>query len=163
MDSLYEIKNEYLEAFSNIHINDETGEVEGLEKLKELKGNLDEKVENTVLWIKSQEALAESIKKEEGSFKARRETIERKVERTKDFLRSVLIEADMRKFETARAKVSFRSSTSVCIVNKEAIPSEYKVVETAINIRKGAIREAIKNGVVVPGAELVSKENIQIK
>ena len=57
--------------------------------------------------------------------------------------------------------VSYRKSTAVEITDLDALPFAYTVTE--IKPDKERIAAALKNGETVPGAELVERNNIQIK
>jgi hypothetical protein len=66
--------------------------------------------------------------------------------------------------ETDFIKLSFRKSESVQIVDENLIPADFwavKIPEATVD--KTAIKEAIKGGLEVPGAEIKVSQNIQIK
>ena len=65
------------------------------------------------------------------------------------------------KVEVGLHKLSLRSSTAVSITDETAIPAEYIIVETKID--KMRIKEALKNGATIPGAELQTNTSIQIR
>lgn len=65
------------------------------------------------------------------------------------------------KVDVGLRKLSLRSSTAVNITDETAIPAEYIIVETKVDKMK--IKEALKNGVVIDGAELVTNKSIQIR
>lgn len=163
MASLYEIKNEYLNVLNNIEFDEETGEILNLEELEEMESAFDEKTEAVALYIKEQVALAEAIKAEEKSLYERRKRMENKSERLKTYLAESLVEVGRDKFETPKCKLSFRKSTSVEIPDESLIPKEYLKETITYNPDKTLIKEDIKNGVIVEGASLVEKRNLQIK
>ena len=61
------------------------------------------------------------------------------------------------------ASVSFRASELTVIDDESEIPEEYIVVKTTTAPDKTKIKNAIKAGVVIPGAHIESKRNIQIR
>jgi hypothetical protein len=67
------------------------------------------------------------------------------------------------KFESSRNFISWRQSDEVQVIDETKIPIEYKTEKTEVCICKNDIKKAIKAGAVVAGAELVYKNNIQIK
>ena len=67
------------------------------------------------------------------------------------------------KFETAKVKLSFRASEAVEITDQNEIPKDFLVEKVTVAPDKAAIKAAIKNGIYIPGAEIVRKENLQIK
>jgi hypothetical protein len=68
------------------------------------------------------------------------------------------------KIETPTRKLSFRKSESVVITDETLIPLGLKdFVPATFTPVKDAIKRAIKSGEEVPGAQLVTKMNLQIK
>ncbi len=58
--------------------------------------------------------------------------------------------------------ISWRKSRSVNITDEKALPAIYLIAQDP-KIDKAGINEALKNGLTVTGAELTTKNNIQIK
>jgi CxxC motif-containing protein len=94
-------------------------------------------------------------------------TLKEKAERRKELFKQRLSEAmqqfGVEKITTPLLKLSFRKSESVEITGDENIPEEYFDVKMVSTISKTRIKEAIKAGEIVKGAELVVKQNLQIK
>jgi len=134
---------------------------EALKFLDELKLSKTEKVENCVSLLKNWEALEVAIKAEETALKARRESLERRAEWLKNYLSFCLQPGE--KFETARCKVSWRKSESVQILDESKVPLEYTEEVVTRKVNKALIKDAIKNGADIPGAELIKKNNLVIK
>lgn len=65
------------------------------------------------------------------------------------------------KVEVGLRKLALRMTTAVNITDETAIPAEYIKVETSID--KMRIKEALKSGEVITGAELVTNQSIQIR
>lgn len=153
--NIYEINKEIMGC-----IDLETGEIINFERLKELKLEKNEKIENIALWIKNLNAESEAIKEEIKALSERKERKEKKLEQLKEFLSNIL---ENQKFETARVAISYRKSASLNILDEAKIDKQFikEVITTSID--KMAIKEAIKAGQVVEGAEIVEKQNIQIK
>ena len=145
MANLYEISKAYLDALENLEA-DENGEI-NLLPLEEVNAELNTK----------------SIKDEEANLMARRKAYENKAENLKEYLSSCMQFVGASKFETAKVKLSFRASESVEIRNMDEIPSDFMVEKVTVAPDKTAIKAAIKNGILIPGAEIVRKENLQIK
>ena len=152
--TIYEIDEQIIGC-----INTETGEFDE-EKYNELQLTREAKVENICLWYKELGATAKAISEEIDSLTERKKSLERSQDRL-----SYLIEYALQgeKFETGKVKCSWRKSTSVEITDEWAIPEAYKVEKITKTISKAAIKEAIKNGEAVPGAELVEKNKVQVK
>ena len=143
-----------------MHIDEETGEVFLPEDLDLLNIERDEKIEGIALYVKNLKAEADAIHTEIDSLKDRAESKKKKAERLAQYLSSVLCG---KKFETAKASLSFRKSSVVQINNELLVPEEFMKVKTEKKPDKSAIANRIKCGEFVPGCELVEKNNLQIK
>lgn len=150
--NLYEINEEMLNC-----IDAETGEVDTA-KLDELTMLRDEKLENIALWIKDLKAEAEALKAEKQAFAARQSAAEHRAESLKNYLTGFL---HGEKFKTTRCAISFRKTESVKITNELELPPEFTSVE--IKADKNAIKQAIKSGQTVTGAEIVEGISCSVK
>lgn len=147
-------------------VDAETGEVVDFDKLDELTMAREEKLENIALYIKALKAEAAAIREEEKSLAARRKVKENKVERLREYLSRAL---DGQPFETARVALSFRSSQAVKVTDNVALLDfledgyddclSYK----APTVRLDGVKLLIKRGVDVPGAEIETRNNLQMK
>ena len=152
---LYEIDQAILDC-----IDDETGEVIDLERLNLLAIDRQTKIDNIISWYKELDADAAAIDHEVRALKERQNQKINKSDSLKQWLSAVL---DGAKFESSRNFISWRKSDEVCIMDEKKIPDEYKNERLEVSINKADIKKAIKNGCVVEGAELIYKNNIQIK
>lgn len=154
MASLYEINNEILSC-----IDSETGEIIDVEQLAELQMQRDEKIEAVALWYKNLMADAAAYKAEKDSFADKERIAKNKAESLKAYLRDALA-GD--KYKSTRVSISFRKSDSTIIDDILQLPARFlKPVEPEAD--KTAIKAAIKNGEVVEGAHIESKQSILIK
>lgn len=153
--NLYEIDREILSC-----IDAETGEILDLERLETLQMERGQKLENIALWIKNLKAEAAALKAEKDAFAEREKQAKAKIESLSAYLTDAL---GGQKFSTSRVAVSFRSSEAVEIVDETAIPKEYIREKIETTPDKTAIKEAIKSGVAIAGAQLVKNQNLQIK
>ena len=116
------------------------------------------------MFIKNLDADVLAIKEEEKKLADRRKVKENKAKSVKQFLSDYLQIEEIKKFETARIKLSFRKSESVNVtVAAEKLPSEYYKEKTEYTADKIEIKKALKAGVEIAGAELVESNNLQIK
>ena len=143
-----------------MHIDEETGEVFLTEDLDLLNIERDKKIEGIALYVKNLKAEAEAIHAEIDRLKSRAESKKKKAERLTQYLSFVLCG---QKFETAKTSLSFRKSSVVQINNELLVPEEFMKVKTEKKPDKTAIANRIKCGEIVPGCELVEKNNLQIK
>lgn len=88
---------------------------------------------------------------------------ENAVERLKMTLQGAMECFGVLELKTPTLKVSFRKSESVLITDISELESRFIRVKTTKEPDKTSIKEAIKNGESVLGAELVTKNNIQVK
>lgn len=141
----------------------ETGELTcDLDQLDALMMERDEKLEGLALYVKNADAEAKAIREEEKALAERRRSLENKAERAKGFLAEQLAGE---KFSTPKVAVSYRKSEQVEV--SMAFFTE-KSNERFLRFRdpeadKTAIKNALKAGETVPGAELVSKMNMSIR
>lgn len=161
MATLYEISQDILNCVSVEEglINIETGEVIDAEKLAELKMERGQKIRNIALWIKNLRADVKAYKEEKDVFYARQKAAENKMAQLENYLAHVL---DGEKIKEKEYSISWRKSKSVNISNEKNIPKEY-LIEQEPKVNKTLISKDLKNGVDIPGAELVENMNIQIK
>lgn len=139
---------------------DENGEVIDFEKLMNLQMERNQKCENIACWIIDLNAEAKAIKEQEGILAERRKAAEAKSERLKEYLMYAL---QGEKLKTGKVSIGYRRSIAVDISDESEIPDDYTVVKTTTQPDKAAIKEALKNGEVIPGCSLVERCSIQIK
>lgn len=131
---------------------------EAIHTLDDLKMARETKLENCGLVYKSLTAEAKALREEEIALAERRRRKESNAERLKAYIDNSLAGEGL---ETARIKYSYRKSTSVQINDEAELPSDYWKVQATPD--KTKLRDALKSGVLVPGAELVTNQNLQIK
>lgn len=155
---LYEI-DEQIEQL----INPETGEIEDFEAFQNLQMEREQKIENIALWIKNLDAEASAINAEKQKLDERETVLKNKAKRLKNYLLNIL---DGDKFTTARVAISYRKSSAINVSNKFlewAKVNAKQFVKAKYDVDKTAIKDALNSGQAVEGAELVYKQNIQIK
>ena len=162
--TIYEIDSRIAEL-----LDPDTGELLDYEAFAALQMEREAKIENMALWYKDLFAEAKTIRDEEKALSERRKHAESKAERLKEYLDIALAGQS---YKTPRVSVSYRKSTALEIA-EEDIPTVIEELETcglenciqyqAPKISKTELTKAIKAGAVVPGAELVEHNNIQIK
>ena len=160
--NLYEIDNRITEAFEAA-IDPETGEIvnaEAYKALNSLQIAFEQKAEGVLLWIKNLLADAEALKKEKQAFEARQRAAENKAESLKRYISGVLAGE---KFSTDRVSVTWRKSVRVEFSGDvRSLPVEC-IREKDPEVRKDELKKILKAGAVVPGAQLVTDQSIQIK
>ena len=157
MATLYEI-NERLINFE-FEIDEETGEILNADELEKIELEKQEKIENVALWIKNLKSDAEAYKKERDSFARKEQVAKNKVESLKEYLTAAL---NGDKFKTDRVTISYRASDKVEIKDESKIDESWLIPQPP-KVDKVGIKEALKRGEVIKGAELVHSNNIQIR
>lgn len=152
--NLYEIDQEIMNC-----VDMETGEIIDPARLDELQMDRDTKIENIACWIKNLYADAEAFKTEKQSFADRQKAAENKAESLKKYLTNYLAG---QKFSTPKVAISFRKTSSVNVTDISQLPEEFlKFADPTPD--KTAIKNAIKAGTAVTGAEIVEGQSISIK
>lgn len=141
----------------------ETGELLcDMEQLEAVLMERDTKIENIALYIKNKTAEAEAIKAEKLALEKRQKSAANKAERAKGFLEEYL---KGQKFSTPKVAVSYRKSeqveVSMAFFTEESNERFLRFKDPEAD--KTAIKNALKAGETVPGAELVSKTNMILK
>lgn len=157
--NLYEIEQEIMSC-----VDMETGEIVDVEKLDALVMERDTKIENIALWVKNLEADAKAYKEEKDSFAQKQKVAENKARSLREYLSNFLAGAV---YKSTRVNVTFRVSKSVDVFDMNALMryecSEHYLKYSEPTADKTAIKDAINNGVNIPGCQIVEKSNIQIK
>lgn len=156
---LYEIPTE-IDAL----IDPETGEITDVEKLTELVNRFNNGVEWLALEVKNSLAEADALKKEKDAFAQREKVASNRAKNLKNYLTYLL---NGEKFKTDKVAISWRRSEQVQVDEENFLPwakehnayLRWKEPE----VDKTALKEAFKQGIEVPYAELVENQSIQIK
>lgn len=157
--NLYQIESEMLNCIS---YDPDTGEVIGIDeaKLEALTQAREEKLENTILWVKNLESDLVALKAERDAFDKRIKQTSKLIDSLKHYLTFSL---KGEKFSTAKCQITFRNSEQVVIPDETKLPKKWMTKTIAYKPDKTAIKSALKSGFKVRGAELMTKLNPQIK
>lgn len=169
--NLYDISDALLTTIE-YGIDTETGEVLDGEALQRqidgLKMELNDKLINIACFIKNLDAESEAIKNEKQKLAQRQKACENKAEWLRryidNYLKSVVGEDKINKFKLSdpRAVIGYRKSQAVNIKDEDAIPTEFRIPQPD-KIDKTKIKDAIKAGKDVSGAEIITNVNLSIK
>lgn len=140
-------------------VDTETGEILTIEALEQLQMDRAEKIEGCLLVIKNKTAEAEAIDMEIKRLSERKKALENKVKWIREYVGYSL---NGEKFSTARVAVSYRKSESVEITcATDELPEEFRKITYTPD--KTNLKKALKDGAEIPGVQLVTKNNMQIK
>lgn len=165
--TLYEIKEQYLQALESLQIDDETGEIIGGEYIANLQSEFAEKAENVGLYIKNLKADVNALGNEIQALTARKRETEKRVEWLRSYLYNVMKETGNNKISTSKISMYFKKSQKLqcnadfvkwCKGNRDDL-LRYSEPE----LDKMKIKEEIKNGAVFDGAWIEQGENIIIR
>lgn len=154
MMKLYEINQEILAC-----IDMETGEIIAPEKLEALQMDKHEKLRNIAFVALNAAADAKAYEEQEKKFAARKRSAKATVEWAKATLAA---ELGGKKMKEAEFTISYRKSEAVEVADEAAVPDEFRIPQPD-KIDRAALKAALKNGAVIAGAQIVERQNIQIK
>ena len=163
MRPIYEIDQEILDC-----VDMETGEILDVEKLDALQMEREQKLEGVALWVKDLRAEADAVKAEADKPNARKRALDNKVTALKSWL---LIAMDGGKLKTPRCNVYPTHSQRVAVADEKKLIEFLQTLEDPEKfltfkdpeLRKDEIKKALKDGTIIPGAELETTESVVIK
>ena len=171
--TLYEINAQFTEAIELYEngvdevVDTETGEVKSLaDVLAELNMSREQKIENTVRYIKNLRADSESARAEAANLIERADRFDKKAEQLEAYLLSQL--GDCKKMETPLYTLKVRTSKSTCCpTDEEAIqrlPRGFWNIKTTVKVTpdKKAIKAALEKGEKLEGCSIVENKRLSI-
>lgn len=160
---LYEINEELRSIMEDFVVDEETGEIIGeidYEKIQALQLERKEKLENIALYVKELKSEVDALKSEAKKLSERAKVKENKIRGLSNYVDFILKGMGTNKFETSRVLISYRKS-EVVEVEENKLPKKYMKVELSPD--KIEIKKLLKSGMVIKGAHLVKRQNLQIK
>lgn len=168
--NLFEIDAAIMAAF-DAAVDQDTGEIldeEALKAFDQLNVDRSTKIENIACWIRNLESDANELKEQKMIFATRQAAAERKRDSLKRYLTQVMAGE---KFETPRVSIRWRKSEGVEIDDEASFVNQIETTDLADElltyqapkINKTAVKDALKQGLSLPGARLETRQNIQIK
>ena len=157
MATLYELTGIYQQIY-DMDMDDETKQ-DTLESI-DWTEDYENKVENYIKVMKNLDADIEARKNEIDRLKKLNDADKSKKERMKSDLATSMELTGHEKVDTTLFKVSFRKSEAV-EVDDFLLPETYKVATWKAD--KKRLKEDLKNGLEILGAELVERKNLSIR
>ena len=131
--------------------------------LDEVGEQLEEKAENIAKLIKTLEVEVNGYKTEEKRLADRRKTLENRITGLKSYIDAAMKATGKKKFKGQLFSFNIQKNPpSVNITDSTLIPKEYFVEQEPVLDKKTVLAE-LKNGVIVPGAELKQTESLRIR
>ena len=169
MADIYEIDNR-LQTLCNEMFDTETGEIvqdeESFNKIfDEIQLDLNAKIENTMCFVKNLNADAKAIKDEKAQLDKREKQKEALANRLQNRIDYYIKHQALNKykFETPKVRISYAKSSSVNITDMTQLDKKFIKTEITETPIKSDIKDAIKNGESVNGAEIVTKVTMRVK
>ena len=157
MATLYELTGQFLDIY-NMELDEET-KLDTLDSI-DWQTDYENKVENYIKVIKNTEADVEARKNEIKRLTELNRADKRKIERMEENLKESMVVTGHEQVDTTLFKVSFRKSEAV-EVDDLLLPEAYKVATYKPD--KKRLKEDLKNGLEILGAELVERKNLSIR
>ncbi|AKC57615.1 hypothetical protein FSDG_01557 [Fusobacterium animalis 7_1] len=165
----YDVAKDYIERMEYLEqgINSETGEMtDNSNQLAiwtdELTKDLKDKSANVIAVVRNQELTIEALDTEIERLKAMKDSIEKKLDKFKCYIKSAMVVNGIEKIETPIGNIKFTKSTAVEIYDEKLIDKKFIKIETKEKISKTDIKNALKAGEEVQGARLVENKNLKI-
>ena len=165
-ETLYEIDSAYnallAECLESAEQNN--GEIDPAlaARLDAVEMSRDVKIDNTLRYQKNENAMALLLMTEIEALNKRLKVHENNALWAKNYLAAIVKPGE--KLEYGCGRISWRRSTSVEIVDAQAIPADFRrIIPERWEPDKEQIKQSLNAGQIVPGAKILEKFNIQIK
>lgn len=161
--NLYELQQGYAQL--DLLLTESEGEItiEIQDLIDALSEDKDKILEGIAVMIKNSEAEAEALTNEAKKLTERKRKLEQKVETLKKATFNILPEWET--WTHGPHKLSWRRSEAVEVFAQDKIPNQYWIETYSRSVDKKALKEALKadRASQIPGAELITNWNLQIK
>ena len=161
MKSLYNITAEAMDLASALEEGEITPELENSLIINQTE--LQDKAINYAYVIRTVEIDVDAIDEELKRLQAIKKAKNNVIDRMKESVVNAMGIYGIEKISTPTLNLSLRKSESIEIVNESQLPDIYKTEKITYSPDKTRIKNAIKEGIEVEGAVLVTKHNLQIK
>lgn len=158
---LYQITNEYQKAIDALLNNEDGAQIE----LDKLKDTFDNKIINTVKYMRNIESEYNAVKSAADAMTERARGLAKEIEFLERYMLTNLEETGLvDAIKCPEFSVKIQSNpASVEIVDAALVPDAYITEEVVKKINKNAIKQDIKDGFDVEGVKLVVKKRLVIK
>ena len=163
--TLYEIGQDYLRALD--HFTDPEVDIPAAavtDTLDGIEGQLQDKAINVAKFMQNLDATASAIRDAEQQMARRRKAIENRARWIRDYLKANMEASGITRIESPWFRLAIQNNpVAVEITDEAALPDDYKVETVTVKIDKTAIKQAIHNGIDVPGAMLSQGTRLSIR
>lgn len=164
MTTLYSLTDEYREAL-RVMEDAEIDEQTISDTLEALSGDIMDKGRNVAAFLQNMEADALAMKDAENRIAARRKSIDNKVARMKEYLRTNMEVCEITEISCPEFVVKLGKAKQVCqIDDADKLPEDCVTVKTTTAPDKRGILKRLKDGESINGASLAyGKSSLSIK
>lgn len=156
--NLYELSVAFQEV-QNMELDPEVMK----DTLDSIEDAIENKAENIAKLVRNLESDVSAYKEEEDRLKTKRQAMENKVKWLKTYLEDNMKLTGKTKFKSGMFNFSIQKNpASVNILDERIIPEEFLIPQLP-KIDKTALKDVLKTGVEVPGAELKQTEGLRIR
>lgn len=126
---------------------------------------LADKLDGAYIHVRNLEGLAKTCDEEVKRLTDRKKSFENRAKSIKGYVLNCLLAAGLDKLKTTTNTFTARKGVaSVIIDNEGLLPDDLVAVQTIVSPDKKAIKEAIENGVDVPGAHIeIGARSLQVR
>lgn len=156
--NLYELSLSFQEV-QNMELDPEVMK----DTLDSIEDAIENKAENIAKLIRNLESDVSAYKEEEDRLKTKRQATENKVKWLKTYLEDNMKLTGKTKFKSGMFNFSIQKNpASVNITDERIIPEEF-LIQQPPKVDKTSLKEILKKGIEVPGAELKQTEGLRIR
>lgn len=130
--------------------------------LQKIELGFNEKLYSCCSYLKNLEAELEATANAVKVMQAKKKAIENRYEVFKKYLSDNAPKGKW-KSEDGMHSIGWRESTGVETINEEDVPIQYKREVYSLEVDKKLAKQDLEAGAIIPGLELVKKNNIQVK
>lgn len=156
--NLYELSLSFQEV-QNMDLDPEVMQ----DTLDSIEDAIENKAENIAKLVRNLESDVSAYKEEEDRLKTKRQATENKVKWLKTYLEDNMKLTGKTKFKSGMFNFSIQKNpASVNITDEKIIPGEFLIPQPP-KVDKTSLKEILKRGIEVPGAELKQTEGLRIR
>ena len=162
---LYEIASAYWQALDFLTDPEQDIPLEAVnDTIEALEGDFDQKAVNIAAFARQMELEAEAIKAAEDAMDKRRRALENRAKWLREYVKYGMESIGRKKITSPWFVLAVqRNPAAIEVFDENALPAEFKRQIIEYRIDKTAIKEAIGQGLDVPGARLANGTRLVIR
>ena len=164
MFNLYQVSDRYLQALSEVTIDNGFDEQTVHDTLSAIKAEDDQqKAFEIAATIRNMQAESKAVHEEERRLRNRRELIEKRCEVLQSFLVSYMRKYNLKKAVNHQFDLKLKKNPpKLEIYDRQIIPLYYLKTEVIEVLDKRMLRNELKNNLTIPGVYLISDYRVEI-